>query len=66
MIGLRAHLVAQDCILDFTGDVEHNRASGLNTLAVFLGVDSALDRVSTSTAITRWRQLTDSLAAGCR
>lgn len=52
--GFRTHLAkAQDSILDLTSAIEHNTAIGNYTLASFVDVEKAYDRVSTSIAVGR-------------
>lgn len=43
MTGFRPRLSAQDSILDLVSHIEHHRADGLSTLAVFLDVSKAYD-----------------------
>lgn len=50
--GFRAHIAAQDFIPHLTSDVYQTRAHLLNTLVVFLDVDSSFPLVPSSTAIT--------------
>lgn len=55
--GFRAHLAAQDSLLDFHSALEHNRAIGNYTLAAFLDVQSAFDRVGARTAVDNLQAL---------
>lgn len=55
--GFRPHLAAQDTLLDFKIDVEHNRASGDYTLAVLLDLQKVFDSVYVNAAVTWLRFL---------
>lgn len=55
--GFRSHLGAQDNIIDFKSAVEHHRAIGEYTLAVFLDVKKAYDRIGADIAVASLRSM---------
>lgn len=57
LTGFRAHLAAQDSILDLTRDVEFKRERSCSTLAVFLDVGKAYDPMSATTVLSCLKDL---------
>uniref|UniRef100_L7LY18 Putative tick transposon n=1 Tax=Rhipicephalus pulchellus TaxID=72859 RepID=L7LY18_RHIPC len=53
MTGFRQRLSAQDNILDLVSHIEHQRAYGFSTLAIFLDISKAYDYVFQSAIICR-------------
>lgn len=53
MTGFRSHLSAQDCILEFTSDVQFQMSRGNSTLAVFLYLEKTYDRVRVDAVLHR-------------
>lgn len=57
MTGFRQRLSAQDSVLDLVSHLEHNRAYGLSTIAVFLDVAKAYDSVLPSAILSHLQEM---------